>query len=148
LSVAKIVVNTDVVLDHLHGKRSPSVLREAMGMFFCYTTVFNAIELFSMARSEAELGAVEGAMAAMKVLGLNARSAKRYGALLVDVRNADRWNALIAGLCLESRLPLLTDRKKEFAAFRGLVIVPTRLIKSGTPAQEILSRVSGRNLKT
>jgi len=142
LSVAKIVVHTDVILDHLRSRRGPSVLREAMGKFFCYTTVFNAIELFSMTRTEAELNAVEGALAAMKVLGLNARSAKRYGELLAHGKNPDRWSALVAGLCLESRLPLLTDRKKEFAVFRGLTIVPTRLIVSGKTAKEILSRSS------
>jgi len=140
----KIVVHTDVIVDHLQGARSPSVLRKAMGKFFCYTTVFNAIELFSLARTEREIDAVEDALAAMKVLGLNARSAKRYGALVAQGKNTDRWIALIAGLCLESRLPVLTDRKKEFSAFRGLVIVPSRMIMSEASAEETLSSVTTR----
>ena len=82
MSVSKIVVHTDVFLSHLSGDRSPSLLRVAMGRFFCYTTVFQAIELFSLARSENEVRLVEDSMAAMKLLGLNPKNARTYGALL------------------------------------------------------------------
>jgi hypothetical protein len=33
------------------------------------------------------------------------------------------------------------DRRKEFAVFRGLVVVPTRLVRSETTAEEILARI-------
>ena len=75
----KIVVDTDVILEHLVHREGPSLLRNAMNLFFCYTTVFNAIEAFSAARSEKEIQAVDDAMSAMKVLGLNAKSAKAIG---------------------------------------------------------------------
>lgn len=138
MSVAKILVHTDVVLDHLSGTRRPSVLRLAMSKFFCYTTVFQAIELFSLARSDEEAAAVENAMAAMKVLGLNPKAAQRYGKLVAANARRERWHVLIAGLCIESRLPILTDRRSDFAGIEGVTIVPTHLLRSERSGEAIL----------
>lgn len=135
----KIVVHTDVFLDHLAGERSPSVLRLAMRRCLCYTTVFQAMELFSLARTERELREVENTMAAMKLLGVNPKNARLYGKLLAArQRNslhegmAGAWNILIAGLCIESRLPLLTERKREFAGIKDLQIISPRMIVKDT----------------
>ncbi|HTO92766.1 MAG TPA: hypothetical protein VMM80_00300, partial [Bacteroidota bacterium] len=68
---ARLVVHTDVLLDHLCGSAHPSALRVAMGRFFCYTTVFQAVELFAAMRTPRARRAAEDAMSAMKILGLN-----------------------------------------------------------------------------
>jgi predicted nucleic acid-binding protein len=142
LSVRKLVIHTDVVLEHLTASTSPSVLRQAMSKFFCYTTVFNAIELFAIARSEPELKMVEDSMAAMKVLGLNAKSARTYGRILHQTRRRLEWkNILIAGLCLESRLPILTSRKSDFRGIKGLVVIPTHFVTRYGSADEIVRAV-------
>ncbi len=137
MSVPKIVVHTDVLLDHLCGSREPSVLRLAMSTFFCYTTVFQAIELFALAETDDEAAAVEKALAAMKVLGLNPKTARKYGRLIAANKKRERWNMLIAGLCIESRLPILTDRRGDFAGIAGITIVPTRVVRSEFSAETI-----------
>ena len=131
-------MHTDVFLDHLSGEQHPSVLRQVMSKFFCYATVFQAIELFSLARTKKELSAIEDSMAAMKLLGLNPKNAKHYGELMASRKRLDRWNLLIAGLCLESRLPLLTARRQDFAGVKGLQIIAPRLISKYATAAEIL----------
>lgn len=131
MTVQKVVVHTDVFLEHLCSGQSPSVLRVALSTYFCYTTVFQAIELFSFAKTEAEFKAVEDAMASVKLLGLNPKNARRYGMLLGEDRKRDRLALLIAGLCLESKLPLLTNRRKEFAGFRGLQLIPASGLDAG-----------------
>ncbi len=67
-------------------------------------------------------------MAAMKLLGLNPKNARKYGELLAAKRKTSDWNILIGGLCVESKLPMLTDRKKDFAGISGLQIVTTQTI--------------------
>ncbi len=134
MSPGKVVVHTDLFLDHLEGRRRPSNLRIAMGRMFCYTTVFHAIELFRMAANQEERDAVRDAMEAMKVLGLNPKNAARYGELTRKYPGVSPWNLLIAGLCIESRLPLLTDRERDFRGVRGLVFVPTSALNGGAPA--------------
>jgi len=121
-------VHTDVFVEHLTGRRYPSVLRMALRKFFCYTTVFQAIELFSLAKTEKARSAIEDSMAAMKLMGLNPKNARRYGELMAAKKNKDRYNLLIAGLCIDSRLPLLTDERADFKGIPGLIVIPTALV--------------------
>lgn len=103
--------------------------------FFCYTTVFNVIELFALARSERERQVIEESMSAMKILGLNAKNAKQYGELVARGMVLPRLNTLVAGICLDSKLPVLTLQPREFRGVKGLVIVHALLVnkeKSGT----------------
>lgn len=141
MNTPKIVVHTDVFVEHLCGSRHPSVLRQTMSKFFCYTTVFQAIELFSLVKSEKEHKAIEDSMAAMKIMGLNPKQARKYGELLASSKRVETLNVLIAGLCRESKLPLLTDRKQDFKGIKGLVVIPTRLISRFESGEEILSAV-------
>lgn len=134
----KIVVHTDVLFDHLTTADYPSALRIAMQKFFCYTTVFQAIELFAAAKTEVEVQAVEHCMAALKVLGMNPKNARRYGQLLAGKKSTRAWNVLIAGLCIDSRLPLLTDRTREFRGIAGLTIVPTRAVMGKSSGADIV----------
>ena len=133
------MIHTDVFVEHLCGGEHPSVLRQTMSRFFCYTTVFQAIELFSLAKSEKERMAIEDSMAAMKIMGLNPKQARKYGELLASSKRV--LNVLIAGLCMEGKLPILTDRKPDFKGMRGLVVVPTRLISRFESGHEILNAV-------
>ncbi len=110
-----------------------------MGKFFCYTTVFQAIELFSLAESENEREAIEDSMAAVKIMGLNPKRARKYGALLTSAKRLDTLNVLIAGLCLESRLPILTNRNEDFKGIRGLTVVPAKLLSKFESGHEILA---------
>ncbi len=135
MSAPKLVVDTDILMDHLGSGRFPSVLRRAMGAFFCYTTVFQAIELFSRMHTPRERQAAEDALAAMKVLGLNPKSAPAYGRLFAAHPGRKPADLLVAGLCIESRLPLLTGRRAHYAGVRGLTLISPRLFsgKTGVP---------------
>lgn len=144
MSLPKLLVHTDIFLGYvLHRGAEASALRRAMMKFFCYTTVFNAIELFSLARTEPERRVLESAMSAMKILGLNAKSAKIYGDLLSQASDALTMPLLIAGVCLESKLPLLTDQPDLFHTVRGLKVIRPSLITEQASAAEILSRAKG-----
>ncbi len=125
----KIIVHTDVLIDFLtHRSRGRSVLRQIMSRSFCYTTVFNAIELFALARSEREKRAVAEALSSMKILGLNAKNAPAYGRLFASPRKAGTLDLLVAGLCIESKLPLVTGKASDFRGIRGLkVLTPAQL---------------------
>ncbi len=141
MNVPKVVIHTDVFLEYLTGARQPSVLRLAMSQFFCYTTVYQAIELFALAKTEEEIKAIEDSMSAMKVMGLNPKKARMYGELISSNKKTSVWNILIAGLCLESRLPLLTDRKKDFRGIKGLTIIPTKFLREHKSGSEIINVV-------
>ena len=137
MNEARLVVHTDILLDHLRGDVHPSVLRLAMREYFCYTTVFQAVELFAAMRTAAERRAAEDAMSAMKIMGLNPKKAPMYGALFAAHPRKRPTDLLVAGLCLESRLPLLTARGGDFSDIRGLrLIEPRALGADGRAAAE------------
>jgi predicted nucleic acid-binding protein len=139
VSAAKLVVHTDILLEHLRGADHPSVLRRAMGLFFCYTTVFQAVELFAGMRTAEERRVAEDAMSAMKLLGLNPKNAPLYGRLFAAHAGRRPMDLLVAGLCIEGRLPLLTGRRKDFAGIGGLTLVSPRMISPGKSASDILN---------
>ena len=124
VSVRRIVVHTDIFLDYLlHRTSGEPDLRVALRRFFCYTTVFNAVELFATARTGRQRRAIEHSLRAVKILGVNARSAMKYGSLLARGPALPRMNTLIAGLCLDSSLPILTGRPDEFRGVREIRII-------------------------
>ncbi|MEX0736530.1 MAG: hypothetical protein WEB62_10550 [Bacteroidota bacterium] len=143
----KLVVDTDILVEHvihdgsLTAGGAPSILRKTLSLFFCYTTVFNVIEAFSLCRSEEEIEAVESSMHALKILGLNGKSGKRIGLARRSVRTVRDLDLLIAGLCLESKLPLLTGRPKRYVGLADLRVVPSLAVKKWDTAEEILRAV-------
>jgi len=136
VSVQKIVVDTDIIIDHLVHGDGASLLRMTMNKYFCYTTVFNAIEVFSMAKSKKEIQAVDDAMSAMKVLGLNAKSAKSIGRIYSNDLSVGKkvLPALIAGVCVESQLPILTMNPKRFSGVKHLRVIPAQKMLSALAA--------------
>ena len=132
----KVVLDTDVIFDHLTHDRSllgvqKSVMRKAMSEYFCYTTVFNAVELFAMCETPKQKKALEGALSALKILGLNGKSGRSLGVVLRKAResNLRDIDTLIAGLCIESGLPLLTGRPGSYRGIRSLTILPAKDVK-------------------
>jgi predicted nucleic acid-binding protein len=110
-----------------------------MSQYFCYTTVFNAIELFSLCNSANERLVVENVMHSIKILGLNGKSAKNVGRYFSQSRaeHLRDMETLIAGVCLESRLPILTGRPQRYRGIRALRVITVNEInashKKGIP---------------
>jgi predicted nucleic acid-binding protein len=127
VSAPKVVVDTDLLLEHAAGTADgPSRLRRLMAQALCYTTVFNAVEAFGLCVTARERQAVEDAMSAMKILGLNAKHGKAIGAMTARRGRAADLPVLIAGLCRESRLPLVTGRPERFRGMRGFEVIRVR----------------------
>ena len=99
------------------------------------------VELFAGMRTTKERKAAEDAMSAMKLLGLNPKNAPLYGRLFAAHPGRRPMDLLVSGLCIESGLPLLTGRRKEFAGIRGLRLVSPRMITAGRSASDILNEL-------
>ncbi len=122
----RIIVDADIILGHLAGRSRPSVLRTVLGKVFCYTTVVQAAEVLSRARTAAEVRAALDALAPIKVLGVNSRSAVLLGNLMGRGGVRDAGIAVTAALSIESRLPVLTGRARRYAGIRGMRCISPR----------------------
>ncbi|MFA6468021.1 MAG: type II toxin-antitoxin system VapC family toxin [Bacteroidota bacterium] len=127
MTVKKIVVDSSVIAEHLTTKKSTSILRRISQEYFCYTTVFNAIELFAAAGSQKETQAVQDAMDALKVLGINPKSAKNIASVVSS--NTMDYTTLIAAICIESKLPIVTLNPKRFSRIKHITIVSANDLK-------------------
>lgn len=124
VEVKKIVVDTDLLIRHALGEsQGASTLRRLVSSCFCYTTVFHAIEAFALCTSKRERDTVERSMRALKILGLNAKNGKSIGALYGGSHKTRDLHLLAAGVCMESRLPLVTMRPRVYRAFPDLTIM-------------------------
>ncbi len=125
MKTRKAVLDTGLFAAHLTAAPAETTaLRVALRTWFCYTTVFNAVELFRGAGSARERRAIEDVLSAVKILGMNGRNAAKFARLTDPGADAVRLSALIAGICIEARLPLVTDRATEFDDYRKLRVVP------------------------
>ncbi|MDH4070480.1 MAG: hypothetical protein OEV30_08650 [Ignavibacteria bacterium] len=147
MKVPKVVLDTDLFLGHLQDDRTPSLLRLAVQKFFCYTTVFHAIELFAAGKSEADRQAFEDSMAVVKILGLNAKNAPTFGRQFAASGKRSALATLAGGLCLESRLPLVTGRRALFRG-SGVLLIPAEMLRKFETGDEILKAVAKAGRRT
>ncbi len=120
----KMVLDTDIFAAHLVAGRSEfTALRSALSEYFCYTTVFNAVQLFATARNAREHRKVEDVLSTVKILGMNGRNAKKFATLEGFGRPSVPMESMIAGICIEARLPLMTTRRGAYGKFRNLKVV-------------------------
>ena len=119
--IKRIVVDSLIIAEHLTTTNDESYLRKLSQKFFCYTTVFCAIELFGAAKSQKEKEAVQDAMDALKVLGINPKSAKNIASIVTSTKKD--FDVLTAGICIESKLPVVTLNPKRYSGIKSLTVV-------------------------
>lgn len=110
--MARILVDTDVLVDHLRGQR-----RLVAGKDDLYVSAVTRAELFS--GRGAEERRIRRMLEAMTDLAVDSAVAERAGRLRrrTPCRLPD---ALIAATALEHRLTLMTRNTRDFVGIRGL----------------------------
>lgn len=113
-----IVADTDVLVDYLRGRGEAERIRLELTTKSFATTVVTAFELWAGARGPQQVAAVETLLSAVKILPLDAPSARRAGELRRDLEQKGlkigMADSLIAGICVEREAILLTRNRKHF----------------------------------
>lgn len=106
-----VLVESDLIVEFLTAPAGTTpLLRRLLETTTCYTTFLNAAEIYGSARGEEERRMVERALFGLKILGASSRYAKTIGeALSSDVTVVDHRTAIVAGMAIESGLPIVTD---------------------------------------
>ncbi|HUN66402.1 MAG TPA: PIN domain-containing protein [Bacteroidota bacterium] len=121
----RIIADTDLLVGYLiaDGSSEPA-LKKLMASSFCYTTVVSAAALFGYAATARQRQSVYNLLGALKILGINARSAVLFGELRRSSPHLGADDCFIAGLAIESRLPLCTFSPERFSGVRNLRLYP------------------------
>ncbi|MDA0986903.1 MAG: hypothetical protein O3A55_04805 [Bacteroidetes bacterium] len=121
----KIVIDSDIIVEHLTVKKYPSILRKLLSKYFCYTTVFNAIELFSKCKTDLDRQSMAKAMSCIKLLGMNPKPSISFGKTYAkgQKKNIKETYTFIATLCIEAKLTLATLRPTKYSWIKNLQIL-------------------------
>lgn len=127
--MSDVLVETDVLAGYLIAPATaPSVLRLLLQSATCFTTFINAAELYSLPTNDEEQRMIERALFGLKILGASGRYAKTIGALLSSLETpgniVDHRTAIIAGMCREGRLPVVTDSRYDvYSRIPGMIVL-------------------------
>jgi predicted nucleic acid-binding protein len=105
-----VLVESDLIVEFLTcpAGRVP-LLRRLLETTTCYTTFLNAAEIYAAARGDEERRMVERALFGLKILGASSRYAKTIGEVLSSEGSViDHRTAIVAGMAIESGLPVVT----------------------------------------
>jgi predicted nucleic acid-binding protein len=134
VAAPKLCLDTNVLIAFLKG-RDPgaSAVEQAIRGYECYVTAITVYELlFGVARAEKHIGEND-LLSMMHVVPLDDAAARKAAHLHVTLlkRNQDIGvkDVLLAAICLETSLPLLTLNERHFSRVEGLdVIAPESLL--------------------
>lgn len=127
------LIESDVLLAYLrHSGPEPSVLRRALSVGTCYTTMLNAMELFAEMTAPHERVAVTNMLMVVRVLGFNSRFAEPFADLAKGSPGITQREMLVLGMAKASKLTVLTE--EHFGRYTALGAVPVVSTPEAVPA--------------
>lgn len=125
------VVDTDVMIDALHGnKAAVAKLSSLRGDFLLATTAYNSFELYHGAFSLAHQAGVEnidGFLESFLQLPFSQTAARRAGRIAASLEHGGQLlphaDVIIAAITLEHGGVLLTGNRKHFSRITGLTLL-------------------------
>ncbi len=120
-----IAADSDMLIDALRGREpAASRIRLELGKGSFGTTVVNAFELLSGAKTDRQRVKVETLLAAMTILPMSEGAARKAAAVRRELEARGQGigmaDYLIAGICLERSCILLTRNRSHFERVPGL----------------------------
>jgi len=129
----RLCVDTSVLIAYLKGREpGATAVERAVRDYTCYVTAITVYELlFGVTRSKRPIGE-DALLGVMEVAPLDDAAARRAARLHAELigRNEDIGvkDVLIAAICLERSLPVLTLNERHFSRVPGLkVLTPDAL---------------------
>lgn len=139
----RIGLDTSVLIGYLRGGvPEAEAVEKAVQESDCYVTAITVYELwFGVTRSRKSIGE-EALLGLMTVLPLNEGTAKRAASLHADLIRCNQdigvKDVLIAAICMEHALPILTCNERHFSRVPGLtVITPTVFLSSSLTSNQL-----------
>ena len=124
----QFLIETDVLREYLvAAKGAETVLRKALATGVCYTTMYNALELFRAASGKEENDAVMQVLMVVRVLGFNSRYAQSFAEIASEIEKKtgiilSQREAMIIGMARTSKLTIVT--KDYFQRYNSVGIAP------------------------
>ncbi len=122
----QILVDTDILIDHLTTKEKESYLMKLMLRYDCFTTVINATEVYEFAGITNKIYA-DQMLYGLKVLGIHSRYADKIAEIIENSKkNIKIWNlrdAIVVMMAIQNRLVLATFNEEKYLNYNNVKIL-------------------------
>lgn len=129
----QILVDTDILLDHLTTLEKESALMKLMKKYDCFTTVINAVEVYEYSGNEYKAFA-DMMLSGFKVLGIHSRYAAKISEIIENQKKHKRnWNlrdAIIVMMSVQNKLVLATFNDEKYLNYTDVKLL--KINKRGT----------------
>ncbi|OQY99553.1 MAG: hypothetical protein B6D41_01320 [Chloroflexi bacterium UTCFX4] len=136
VDTSRLCLDTSILIAYLKGREpGAAAMQRAVKESACYITSITVYELlFGVARAQKQIGE-QALLGLMIILPLDEVAARRAASLHDDLirRNQEIGvkDVLIAAICLEQNLPLLTTNERHFVRVPSLnVLTPETLLSN------------------
>ncbi len=125
MAATQLVIDTDVVIDHL--RKKTGVLKHVLRIYSCAITAINLYELRSVPfLSDHQRNSLEEVLQITKVIPFNQNAAERAAEIWNTLRASGQLigaqDVQIAGICVANDFPLLTRNKNHFQRVPDLIL--------------------------
>ena len=139
----RIVLDTDILVDHLRSKTRDSLVQRLQDRAHLATTTVNTFELYLGAYKSRDvkrgLTGVKGLVTTLQVLPLTEGAAETAGKILADLEEKgqpiDARDMFVGAITLDSGYALLTRNKEHFARIKNLQLVTEEQASTSRPAR-------------
>lgn len=122
----QILVDTDILIDHLITSDHESTLMKLMKKYDCFTSVINAIEVYEFAGTENKKFA-DMLLFGFKVLGIHSRYAEKVAEMIEFQKKLNRnWNlrdALVVMMSIQNKLVLATFNSEKYLNYNNVKLL-------------------------
>lgn len=122
----QILVDTDILFEHLITQEKESTLLKLMKRYDCFTTVINAIEIYEMVGLENKKIA-DMMLYGLKILGIHSRYAEKVAEVIEHSKKLrNDWNlrdALIVMMSIQNRLILATFNDEKYLNYNNVKLL-------------------------
>lgn len=122
----QILVDTDILIDHLITNDHESTLMKLMKKYDCFTSVINAIEVYGFAGTENKKFA-DMLLFGFKVLGIHSRYAEKVAEMIEFQKKLNKnWNlrdALVVMMSIQNKLVLATFNSEKYLNYNNVKLL-------------------------
>ncbi len=122
----QILVDTDILIDHLTTKEKESALIKLMTRYDCFTSVINAAEVYEFAKNENKKYA-DMMLFGFKILGIHSRYAEKIAETIENSKKSSgSWNlrdAIIVMMAIQNKLILATFNEEKYLNYNNVKLL-------------------------
>lgn len=135
----RVVLDTDIIVDHLRGKAPRDLFRQLEEKSELATTVINAFELYYGAyksrKTRTNLASVKGFLSTIAILEQDDASAEKAGQILAELEERgnpiDPRDLFIGCVALTRGFSVLTNNRRHLERVRDLLVLSPSDIQQG-----------------